>query len=121
MTKVPFDDVGTVGINRDLEDHSLPLSAWTAGQNVRFADNKAMKMLGDEIVFDSPAVPPYWAMPVHTPHNVFWIYAGLSKVFVVLGSTHTNITRIRTSPELLVPPSELVLSTTAPTVAIEAV
>ncbi len=118
MAKIPFDDVGTVGINRDLEDHALPLSAWTAGKNIRFKDNKGVKFSGDEVVFNPPSVPPYWAMAARTADQVFWIYTGLSKVFTFVGGAHTNITRIKTSPEFTVPPSELSISTTMPTIAI---
>ncbi|KKN74539.1 hypothetical protein LCGC14_0389560 [marine sediment metagenome] len=118
MVKIPFDDVGTVGINKDLDDHALPLSAWTAGRNIRFNDNKAEKFLGHELVFNPPAIPPYWAMPVLTADNVFWIYAGLTKVYAFQGGTHSNITRIKTSPEFEIPPSELTITTTAPSVAV---
>ena len=114
MTRIPMNDLGTKGIVKDLDEHSLPLNVWSEGRNVRFDDNKAVKFLGEKVVFDKPAVPPYFAMPVRTADNVFWIYAGLSKVYVFQGGTHTNITRIKTSPSFVPPPMELVISLTAP-------
>ena len=118
MTRIPMDDLGTEGIVKDLPDHSLPLDVCSGGQNVRFNDNKAMKFLGDRLVFNPPAVPPYFAMPVQTADKVFWMYAGLSKVYSFEGGVHTNITRIKTSPDFEPAGISLIISLTAPTVAI---
>jgi hypothetical protein len=118
MARLPVDGVGTVGINRDLPDHGLPPNVWSAGQNIRFKNDKASKTQGDLEVFLSPAVPPYWAMPIQTQATVFWLYAGLSKVYVVEGGTHTNITRIKTSPTFEPPARQLTISTTAPTAVV---
>ena len=58
-------------------------------------------------------------MPVQTQDNVFWLYAGLGKVFVYQGGAHTNITRVKTSPNFDLPAlTNLVITTTAPTVAV---
>ena len=121
MTRIPMNDVGTEGIVKDLDDHSLPLNAWSNGQNVRFDDNKAIKFKGDTLVFNPPAVPPYFAMSVQTADDVFWLYAGLSKVYAFQAGTHSNITRIKTSPSFISPPSELSISSLAPVIEIRAV
>ncbi|KKK66342.1 hypothetical protein LCGC14_2965060 [marine sediment metagenome] len=114
MTRIPMNDLGTKGIVKDLDAHSLPLDVWSEGRNIRFDDNKAVKFRGEEIVFASPSVPPYFAMPVQTADSVLWIYAGLSKAYVFQGGTHTNITRIKTSPSFIPPPGELIISLTIP-------
>jgi hypothetical protein len=111
-----MDDVGTRGIVKDLDDHSVALEAWTDGKNVRFNDNTVIKFLGDQIVFDTPQVPPYFAMPVQDADSIFWIYAGLSKVFTFGSAVHTNITRVKTSPEFEVPQGNLAISTSVPSV-----
>lgn len=119
MTRIPMRDVGTKGIIKDLDDHALPLDVWSEGQNIRFDDNKAIKFLGDKTVFRAPSVPPYFAMPVQTQDNVFWLYLGLSKAFAYQGGTHTPITRIKTSPTFMLPGlMKLEISTTAPTIVV---
>lgn len=116
MTRIPMNDVGTVGLVKDLDDFALPLDAWSGGQNIRFNNNNVVKFLGDKTVFNPPSVPPYFAMPVQTADTIFWLYAGLSKVYVIQGGTHTNITRIKTSPSFIPSPRELEISTTAPSI-----
>ncbi len=116
MTRIPMDNVGTKGLVKDLDDYSVDLDAWTEGKNIRFNDNKAIKFLGDQEVFKSPMVPPYFAMPVQDADSVFWLYAGLSKVFTFGSATHTNITRVKASPSFVPAASELEISVTVPAV-----
>lgn len=43
MALIQFRDLAQQGIIRDVPPHSLPLNAWSAGQNVRFHAGKAMR------------------------------------------------------------------------------
>jgi hypothetical protein len=113
-----MDNLGTEGIVSDLKAHALPLDTWSAGQNVRFNDNEVIKFLGDKEVFSRPSVPPYFAMPVQTADDVLWLYAGLSKVYASQTGGHTNITRIKTSPEFTVPRINLTITTSVPSVVV---
>lgn len=90
---VPINNVAQFGIVADVLPHELPLNAWSAGQNIRFKDNYAEKFSGHQAAFGTPSVAPYWLLPVATPTNYFWLYAGLAKVYSVVGVTHTDITR----------------------------
>jgi len=95
MPRIPIHDIGSIGIVRDLPPHLLVPEAWSGGQNVRFQDNKVLKFKGHRAVFDPPTVAPYWALAAQTAANIFWMYAGLDKVYTVEQSgVHTDITRV---------------------------
>jgi hypothetical protein len=92
--RLSFDELGMVGFIADLLPHELPPEAWSAGKNVRMRDGYAMKMAGHTPVYGTPAVAPYWLLPVPTTVDYMWLYASLAKVHVVDSSrTHTDITR----------------------------
>lgn len=91
---VPINNCGEHGLILDLPAHSLPLNAWTSGQNVRFRDGAVERALGHIGVFGTPPIAPHFLLPVTTAVSHYWIYAGATKVYVVdAASIHTNITR----------------------------
>ncbi len=94
MPIVAIHNVGRVGIIKDQPSHELPPEAWTDGQNIRIADGVVEKFLGHSAVFGTPTVAPYLLMPVPQKVTYFWLYAGLAKVYVTDGTTHTDLTRI---------------------------
>lgn len=93
--RIPIGPAGEVGINLDLPAHELPPEAWSNGKNVKFRQGRVEKAKGYATLFGSPTVAPYWLLPVATTTNVYWVYAGLTKVYVtdMIGG-HFNITRI---------------------------
>jgi len=94
MPRIPVTDLGSIGVIKDIPAHLLPPEAWSDAQNIRFQDNKVLKFTGDSLIFDPPTVAPYWAMPVPTVSEVFWLYAGLAEAYIVQDtSVHTKITR----------------------------
>jgi hypothetical protein len=82
-----------VGINQDLPAHLLPPEAWSDGRNIRFRDNKVVKMLGHSAVYDPPSITPYWVKGIQSSSEFLWIYAGKNKVYMVNSGGHTDITR----------------------------
>lgn len=90
---ISFDNLGSIGVVRDTPDYELPYNAWSAVQNIRFDDGKAIKFQGHEEVYATPSVAPYHAMPVPTATDYYWVYSGLAKVYATDGTTHSNITR----------------------------
>lgn len=90
---VPFENVGAYGILQDPAPHKLPPGAWSAGCNVRFRDGKAEKFDGHSQIFGAPAIAPYHLLQVVSGTTPWWVYAGLTKVYVYNNSTHNNITR----------------------------
>ncbi len=93
MTNITLANLGVGGIIKDIPAHELPPEVWSDGQNVRFHDNKVVKFVGHEPVFDPPTVDPYWLMPVITATKPLWLYSSLGKVYAIEDQIHTEITR----------------------------
>lgn len=93
MPFVPVGPAGALGIVQDIPSHELPPEAWSDGRNVRFTDEKAVKMDGYSLVFDPPSVAPYWLLSVRSAVERIWLYAGLAKVYAFSSIGHTDITR----------------------------
>jgi hypothetical protein len=93
MSIFAINEIGALGIIKDRLPHTLPPNAWNDGGNVRFRDSYVEKTDGFQAVFGIPTVTPYALLPVQTENKFNWIYAGLSKVYVFDGTSHTNITR----------------------------
>ncbi len=70
--RISVTGVGNEGILRDPAPHALPPSAWTAGQNIRFADGVALPTGRDLPVLNAPQIPPHW---LHYTVD-YWVYAG---------------------------------------------
>lgn len=90
-------NAGSIGLNRDLSVHEMPINAFTDSSNVRFLDGYAGQFLGHSEVYNSPTITPYHVTPVIIAGVRYWIYAGLNKIFAVarIGgvTTHTDLTR----------------------------
>lgn len=84
--------LGQLGINKDVQAQELPDNAWSDGTNVRFRNGHLERMKGEQKVFDTPSVTPYWLQPYYTNNKRYWVHAGLAKVFADDGSTRTEIT-----------------------------
>lgn len=91
--RIPVNGVGDLGIIVDRQPHELPFNAWTAGQNVRFRDGYAEKFNGHSVSIASPAIAPYFLMPVEVGAAYWWIFAGLAAVYANDGTNNFNITR----------------------------
>lgn len=84
--------LGQYGINKDTQAQELPENAWSDGVNVRFRNGALERMKGEQKVFDTPVVTPYWLQPYNTATKQFWVHAGLSAVYADDGTTRINIT-----------------------------
>lgn len=92
--RVPFEDIAKYGIVKDLRPQTAPLGAWTDARNISFSDEKLKRGFGYKLVFDPPSVAPYWAYSTKDVASApVLIYAGLAKVYCVIGGVHTEITR----------------------------
>lgn len=94
---IPVNDIGSIGIISDVSPEKLPLQAWSTGQNVRFRENTVRKAKGWSEPIGTPTVVPYWLLPYRTATDSYWVYAGLGKVYVTDGTTHTDITKTATT------------------------
>lgn len=93
MPTVQLFNLGNAGIVRDQPPHTLPPEVWTNGRNVRFGKKGVYNSPGDQDVFGTPSVVPYFFLPVPTDATTYWLYASLAKVYAYEAGVHTNITR----------------------------
>ena len=85
---VTFDNKGVV---QDIPAHKLPLGYWSSVTNVRFRDGYAQKSLGHSAPFGTPSIAPYFLLPVQSETVQYWIYAGLTSVYVTQGTAQHDI------------------------------
>ena len=88
-----FDNIGSIGLINDISPQDLPDGALSGGQNVRFKDGYLEKIEGYSNVMGTPTVAPYWMLPIVSGSTLYWVYCGLTAVYVTDGTTHTDITR----------------------------
>jgi hypothetical protein len=93
MASFDIEDIAGVGSVRDTPAYMLPPEVWTLALNMRAIDGGLEALLGWEQVFGTPGVAPHFAMPLNTPSQTIWLYAGLQKIYAYDGTTHANITR----------------------------
>ena len=97
MAIVRINNLGQLGIIKDVPPHELPPEAWSDGKNVRFCEGNICKMPGEERIYNYPSIAPHWLLPWITTAGHRWIYAGVSQVqYVVASGNSTNITRFTT-------------------------
>lgn len=92
MALITVKNVGQFGVVTDLPAHKLPVNAWSAASNMRFADGCAERFKGDAAIFSAPSVVPYYIAPYQIAGKRYWLHAGLSAVFADDGTTRTDIT-----------------------------
>ena len=94
MPLVPINDLGQVGIIRDIPPYSLPPNVWSNGNNVRFLDNGVKKCAGYEEVFATLPFAAYYIFPfLDNGGSYWWLAFGLDNAAVWDGSNWVDITR----------------------------
>lgn len=85
-------DLGRVGVVNDAAQNDAPLNGWTIANNIRFRDGYAERIGGEQQIFTTTSVVPYFIAPFQTTTTSYWIHAGLTSVYADDGTTRTNIT-----------------------------
>ena len=94
MPLVPFDNVGSVGIIKDIPPYNLPQGAWSDGNNVRFLDNGVKKIAGYKEVMATCPFAPYYIHPYLTSAGLYyWIAYGTADIAVYTGTVWIDVTR----------------------------
>lgn len=91
-----INDVGSIGLISDKPPHSLPINAWSEGQNVRMYEGGVEKVTGHRSAIGTPTVAPYFLLPVKSGSDALWVYCGNNAIYATaggVGGTHKNITR----------------------------
>lgn len=90
--------LGQLGLIKDVQSQELPDNAWSDGANIRFRNGALERMKGEQKVFDTPTVTPYWLQPYYTATNRYWVHAGLAKVFADYYDSGNVLQRIDITP-----------------------
>lgn len=94
LVRIP--NAGSVGVNKDLSQHELPINAWTDAKNIRFLDGYAYQFYGYGEAYNSPSYAPQHVLPCNVSGNRYWVYTTASKTYCVTNSggsaVHTDIT-----------------------------
>lgn len=81
------DQAGQIGLVEDIPGYRLPPGAWTTADNVRFNDGYAEKIEGHSL-YATPSVAPYYLLPLQQTTTFYWIYFGLTNIYITDGSNH---------------------------------
>ena len=93
MALIPIDQVGQIGIVKDINAWQLPNNVWTDGNNIRAEHGAIQKTPGYKEVMASCPVAPYYITNLVAGSTSYWIVGGLAAIHVHNGSTWTDITR----------------------------
>ena len=94
MPLVPINDLGGVGIIKDIPPYNLPENAWSDGRNVRFLNNGVKKIRGYTEVMATCPFAPYYILPYEDANgNYYWLAFGTDDIAVWDNTNWTDITR----------------------------
>src|SRR4051812_40189076 len=93
MASIDIGDLASQGVINDVPAYMLPPEAWTLGLNVRFWNGAPESVLGWEGVFGTSFMAPHFLMMVPTQSTSYWLYAGVAKIAIYDGTTHSDISR----------------------------
>ena len=98
MALIPVDNVGQVGIVKDINPWQLPPNVWSDGNNVRAEHGAIMKSPGYAEVMATCPIVPLYITNLNTPADNYWIVAGTAEIHVYKESNDTwyDITRTTT-------------------------
>jgi len=94
MPLVPINDLGSIGIIKDVPPYSLPPNAWSNGNNIRFLNNGVKKIRGYTEVMATCPFAPYYILPYEDANgNYYWLAFGTDDIAVWDNANWTDITR----------------------------
>jgi len=95
MALIPVDNVGQVGIVKDINPWQLPPNVWSDGNNVRAEHGAITKSPGYAEVMATCPIVPLYITNLNTTADNYWIVAGTAEIHVFKDSNSTwyEITR----------------------------
>jgi len=82
MAIIPVDNLGQVGIVKDIAPFQLPPNAWSDGNNIRVEHGAIMKSPGYSSVIETCPVAPYHIIQLKAGVNDYWVVGGLNAIHV---------------------------------------
>lgn len=93
LQQIPINDLGRIGLIRDIAPENLPPNVWSDMNNMRMSNGVAKKDFGYSPLIASLTASPYGLFHIKAGVNSFWVYAGLTEIYGILDTTETEITR----------------------------
>ena len=95
MALIPVDNVGQVGIVKDINPWQLPPNVWSDGNNVRAEHGAIVKSPGYAEVMATCPVVPLYITNLNTAADNYWVIGGTAAIHVYKDSNDTwyDITR----------------------------
>ena len=92
MPVLNINDLGVVGLNKDLQPHHLPVWAWSDALNVRFREDAVEKLSGYMEILGTPTVAPVFGLSFVDDNVPQWIYTDGTKAYRIVGQNHLEVT-----------------------------
>ena len=86
MALIPIDQVGQIGIVKDINAWQLPNNVWTDGNNIRAEHGAIQKTPGYKEVMASCPVAPYYITNLVAGSASYWIVGGLAAICLLYTS-----------------------------------
>ena len=90
MALIPIDNVGQVGIVKDINPWELPPNVWSDGNNVRSEHGAIVKSPGYADVMATVPVAPLYITSLVSGVNEYWIIGGTEAIHVYDNSSVSN-------------------------------
>jgi hypothetical protein len=87
MALIPVNNVGEVGIVKDINPWELPPNVWSDGNNVRSEHGAIVKSPGYAEVMETVPVAPLYVISLVSGVNEYWIIGGTAAIHVYDNST----------------------------------
>ena len=91
MPLVNVQNIGAIGVNKDLSAHDMPINAWTDAQNIRFLDGYASQFYGHGQVYGDPVGIPQHVLSANISGARYWIYLTSNKAVAVTNSAGITV------------------------------
>jgi len=90
MALIPVENVGEVGIVKDINPWQLPPNVWSDGNNIRSEHGAIVKSPGYSEVMATCPVAPYHIIHLVSGVNEYWIIGGLTAIHAYDDSSVSN-------------------------------
>lgn len=88
--KIQLENLDEAGIILDVPPSEIPPAAFSSGRNIRFFNGRVMSTLPDFEILAGATDTPLFLIPWINGSNLYWIYATPTKIWRILGATHTD-------------------------------
>ena len=86
MGFITVDNVGGIGVNKDLSQVELPNNAWSDVKNIRFSNGSAWSSSGYSQVYNTPVSPICHVLPIRVEQYRYWICCSATKIYIAVES-----------------------------------